>query len=86
MAQKPHSQEGTLILSGSVRHYTCNPPPISILGKHGILPIGDYFGCMDRREVLIIPHALYGANGYAIAPATIAIVSEQLLRQLDAQK
>jgi len=53
---KPHGLEYFPLVSGDVvYHYTCNSPPLRILERKGIVPIGSDFGCKDVREVLKIP-------------------------------
>jgi hypothetical protein len=81
---KPHSLEYTAILgNNTVFHYTCNAPELEILKKHHIQAIGDEYGCIDAREVLIIPHSVYEAYGLPVRKEDIKLQSENLLRKLD---
>lgn len=37
-----------------VLHYTCNAPKEETLLNEGVFPIGDKYGCADKREVVIM--------------------------------
>jgi len=83
MPQKPHSLEYTKELAdGRVFHYTCNPPSMEVLDRFNIKAIGDSLGCVDPREILVIPSEVYRNHGYMVRRDDLQIVSEHLLRDL----
>jgi hypothetical protein len=57
---RPHSLEGITRIDQTgegVIHYTCNAPSEDVLKQHGIVPIGDQFGCANITEVVLMNRA-----------------------------
>ncbi|HLC77994.1 MAG TPA: hypothetical protein VJH92_02625 [Candidatus Nanoarchaeia archaeon] len=82
---KPHSLDYTHVLSdGRVIHYTCNAPSMSILSRHGVMCVGNDYGCRDSREVVIIPSNLARKYGiiYPFEDNVARINAEKIMRRL----
>lgn len=83
---KPHSLEGITGVdsNGNGIHYTCNAPSQEVLKRHGIISLGENYGCSNSREVLQIPADL--CKRYGIDPKTnqsVAIINyERMMREL----
>lgn len=66
-----------------VLHYTCNAPPSEVLKKNNIEELGVKFGCLNNKEVLLLPESFYlGERPSLINKDQLKLDTEILLKNL----